>query len=139
MAIQCALIEFLESTIQGKIYRYRRQGEVSGDHEYSRSEEIFIEFLCSRPPFRQTFNRTVAKEFYQSDRCGLLHEARTKNGWKIRADGPNDSIIDETGRILYRNNFQKAIERFLEWYRQQLISTTAIQEAFIRKFNSLCD
>ena len=50
-----------------------------------------------------------------------------------------DSIIDETGRILYRNNFQKAIERFLEWYRQQLISTTAIQEAFIRKFNSLCD
>jgi hypothetical protein len=49
-------------------------------------------------------------------------------------------IIDATGaqKILYRDDFQKALLEFVVWYKSVLISDSAIQEAFIRKFDSLC-
>jgi hypothetical protein len=41
VAVQCSLIEFLESTIQGKSYRYRRDGDPQlGQYEYSNSGSL---------------------------------------------------------------------------------------------------
>src|SRR5690348_1224997 len=43
VAIQCSLIEFLESSLQGKSYRYRPKGAPPlGPHEYSNSSGIFV-------------------------------------------------------------------------------------------------
>ena len=85
LAIQCTLVEFLESTVQGVTYRYLRRGETLGPHEYSSSSDLFVNFLCKRDPFARDFSEALAKEFYAGVRCGLLHEARTKNGWKVWA------------------------------------------------------
>ena len=141
VAIQCSLVEFLESTLQGKNYRYLRKGEKLGPNEYSSSKDVFIHFLYEREPFKSAFGRslTLAEDFYASVRCGLLHEARTKNGWLIRAGTSAAMLVDGPRRILYRDKLQEALLQFVAWYEQALPSDPAFQDAFIRKFNALCD
>ena len=137
-AIQCTLIEFLESTVQGVTYRYRRGAASLGQNEYSNSRDLFVSFLKGRRPFSGDFNEQLAQDFYEGVRCGLLHEARTKNGWTIWAEGPTNTVIHATKKIIYRNNFQVALLEFADWYENTLLSDAALQSAFIRKFDSLC-
>ena len=139
-AIQCSLIEFLESTAQGKSYRLLVKGAPAlGQYEYNRSGEMFESFLASRAPFNGEFNKDIAHDFYEGVRCGLLHEARTKNGWVIWAQH-GGRIIEINGdqKAVYRDDFQDALLKFIEWYKTALTSDRAIQEAFVRKFDSLC-
>jgi hypothetical protein len=139
LALQCTLIEFLESTVQGVNYRYLRRGERCCSYEYSDSSKLFADFLCKRHPFARDFDASVAREFYREIRCGLLHEARTKGGWRVRAEAPDGTVIDRTRRIVYRNTFQDALDQFIRWYHDALPGDVTLQEAFIRKFNSLCE
>ncbi len=138
LAIQCSLIEFLESTTQGTSYRYVRRGEKISAYEYSSSQAIFIAFLRDRAPFCKAFDEATALDFYINVRCGLLHEARTKNGWRIWAENQRDVIADTSKRIVYRNNFQNALISYIDAYGKILPFNQALQEAFVRKFDSLC-
>lgn len=138
LAIQCSLIEFLESTIQGFNYRYLRRDEHLRPYEYNLSQEMFVNFLCHRCPFAKEFNKSIAKDFYSGVRCGLLHEAQTKNGWRVRAKSPDHTLINYSDLIVYRDDFQQGLEDFIKWYETAIQSDTMIQEAFIRKFESLC-
>jgi hypothetical protein len=139
VAIQCTLIEFLESTIQGRIYRYCRPSDpLLGAHEYFNSGDLFVSFLSGRQPFARDFNRQLARDFYEGVRCGLLHEARTKGGWTIWAKSPAANIISTTPKIVYRDDFNAALLEFIDWYKGALPIDRALQEAFIRKFDSLC-
>lgn len=138
-AIQCTLIEFLESARQGLKYHYLRNGEKLGPNEYSSSKNIFVTFLCNREPFSNTFDEISAVDFYAGVRCGLLHEAQTKNGWKIRAKGSDGDIVaDVKERIVYRDNFQSALLSYVESYKSALLLDAGLQSAFVRKFDSLC-
>jgi hypothetical protein len=138
LAIQCTLIEFLESTVQGISYRYLRRGETLGPYEYNSSQEVFVSFLCKRNPFAKEFDEPIARDFYSGVRCGLLHEARTKNGWTVWANSPDSTLINRKELIVYRNDFQQALDDFIKWYRVAIQSDMAIQEAFVRKFDNLC-
>ncbi len=138
VAIQCSLIEFLESTSQGINYRYLRRGETLAPFEYKSSQDVFVAFLRDRAPFSTTFNEESAKDFYISVRCGLLHEARTKNGWRIWAKGPVGAVSGVAERIVYRDNFQEALLEYIKCYGEMLTHEPDLQQAFIRKFDSLC-
>ena len=140
VAVQCSLIEFLETTIQGKSYRYRRDGEPPlGQYEYSNGGSVFESFLLNRTPFEGEFNaQRLAHDFYVSVRCGLLHEARTKNGWTILAKSKTGQLIDANMKIVYRDDFQSGLLTFVKWYKGKLPSSRELQEAFLRKFDSLC-
>jgi hypothetical protein len=139
LAIQCSLVEFLESTLRGVSYRYIRKGDPPlGQHEYDKSKDMFVAFLRDRAPFKAEFDESVANEFYASIRCGLLHEARTKNGWRVWAEGPPGRIVDGPNRIVYRNGFQDALDQFIGWYETALPIRKDLQEAFVRKFDDLC-
>jgi hypothetical protein len=81
----------------------------------------------------------TAGDFYVSVRCGLLHEARTKGTWKIRVCESAVLAIDAKAKVVYRNKMQAAFDEFVNWYEQQLCEETDVQQAFIRKFDSLCD
>lgn len=139
-AIQCSLIEFLESTVQGKSYRSLRKGAPAlGTFEYSSSSDIFISFLRNRTPFDKDFkDDQAARDFYEGVRCGLLHEARTKNGWTIWAKSADGRTSDANQKIMYRDDFQAGLLTFASWYKGALPMDRALQEAFIRKFDSLC-
>lgn len=138
VAIQCSLIEFLESTAQGKNYRYQRRGELLEAYEYSSSQSIFVAFLRDRAPFSQAFNEESAQDFYVSIRCGLLHEAQTKNSWRIWAESHVGAIAHVKDRIVYRNGFQAALLKYIAAYGASLQVDAELQQAFIRKFDNLC-
>ena len=137
VAIHCTLVEYFESTIQGISYHYLLKGESLGPYEYRDSMKKFVDFLCNRRPFNKVFDAASALDFYLSVRCGLLHEARTKNGWTISVNRSRQAISIKK-KVIYRNNFHDALLEFVDWYEQALMSTDSLQEAFIRKFDSLC-
>lgn len=90
------------------------------------------------PPFNREFTKPLAHDFYESVRCGVLHEARTKNGWTISAKSKSGTVVEPNLKIVYRDNFQSALLDFVEWYKRELPSRRDLHEAFLRKFNSLC-
>src|SRR6267378_126363 len=103
VAIQCTLVEFLESTARGLSYRYIRPGQRLGQHEYSNSSRLFVSFLWQRQPFAKEFlTQVLARDFYVGVRCGLLHEARTKDGWTIWGSDPSGKIICPNDKVVYR-------------------------------------
>jgi hypothetical protein len=138
VAIQCTLVEFLESTVQGVSYRYVRDPRELGPYEYNKSGELFIHFLTTRPPFSADFDQPTAEDFYGGVRCGLLHEAQTKNGWRIHAVSSAGRVVDKSpARIVFRDNFQTAIQTFVDQYCLELPGKPELQEAFLRKFDKL--
>ncbi|TGQ13585.1 hypothetical protein [Mesorhizobium sp. M00.F.Ca.ET.217.01.1.1] len=135
-AIQCTLIEFIAATRYGLNYRFVVPGAPPlGAHEYAKSGALFRDFLAAELPFSAEFTAAVAQDFYASVRCGLLHEASTKNGWRIWARG--SSIIDAANKMVYRDNLQAAILDYVRLYGIALRTDANLQAAFIRKFDSL--
>jgi hypothetical protein len=139
VAIQCSLIEFLGSTLEGTSYKHRPdKTKPLGQFEYDDSGDLFVRFLTTAEPFKNSFSEAHARDFYKSVRCGLLHEARTKNGWTILSKKAPGACIDAVAKTIYRRDLQIAFMAFSEWYGKSLPIEKALQEAFIRKFDSLC-
>jgi hypothetical protein len=130
VAILCSLIEFLQSTIDGKFHQLSYKDEfkvkypilesVGCIHYYGgggRNE--FIEFLKElntsfkdNPIYSKDYD-TVAREFYSCVRCALLHDACTSGNWIIREQSDKDLILDISNpeeKILYRNKFYELIK-----------------------------
>jgi hypothetical protein len=135
-AIQCTLIEFLAAARLGKTYRY---GQPETVEYYSNSSKMFINFLATESPFNRFFDAVSAKAFYENVRCGLLHEAQTKGGWTVRAGNGANVGVDPTGKVVYRNNLQSAIQEYLVRYREEVCNASTLQQAFIRKFNKVVE
>jgi predicted nuclease of restriction endonuclease-like (RecB) superfamily len=68
---------------------------------------------------------TAAKE--REIENGLLSHLRDR-WWNRRANR----------KIVYRDDFQRGLLSFVDWYKGALSADPARQEAFIRKFDSLC-
>lgn len=140
VALQCVLLEFLASTVKGKSYLHNHKPKTPPDPKdpfYSNSKELFVEFLHTYSPFKSSFNRKTAEDFYTGVRCGLVHEARTKNGWIIRANKSSKNMIDLKSKKVNRYALQDAIIDFLKWYEKELLTNKSVQEAFIVKFDNL--
>ncbi len=125
ITIQCAIIEALAAFRAGKIYNHRISPS-SPNFEYRDSKAIFVEFLNSASIFENNFfikdasGRPVkntpfnADDFYSDVRCGLMHEARTKNNWIITAT--KRSVKTDT-IFLERRGDKIAILRTILHYR----------------------
>jgi len=139
VTVQCALIEFLAATVKGENYRHVKDKELK-QHEYNKSGAMFAAFLHSEAPFAAHFVAlSLAEEFYRDVRCALLHEARTRNRWTIWGKHDSGAPIDPVSRVVYRDNLQLTLGTYMADYRERLIASKALREAFIRKFNNLCD
>lgn len=138
VSLQCCLIEFIESTAQGKNYKHGTTFDAAT--EYNSSEKIFVDFLRNRAPFNNEFGRGLAQKFYSGVRCGLVHEARTKSPWTISSQrkGLNGKIVDAHAKVLYRNNFQDALEQYISQYGKDLPDDAALKKGLIAKFKYLC-
>ena len=135
VALQCTLIEFLAAVRVGKTYKYADTGGL-GDHEYNDSQDLFVRFLRGHPPFADCLTtRREANSFYVSIRCGLLHEASTKNGWLISLSG--EPGIDPKAYVVYRNTLQDMLEDYISDYAQAVLVDKQLQSALKRKFDAL--
>jgi hypothetical protein len=137
MAILCTLVEFLESTFRGLRYRFARRRSLQ-PFEYNTSRDVFVDFLSTRVPFRDYFDKNLALEFYTNVRCCLLHEAHIKGGWTIHAKSHGEAIVERDTRTVYRDNFRDAFNICIADYGKKLLVERELQEAFVRKFDFIC-
>lgn len=130
VAILCSLIEFLQSSIDGKFHKQSYENEhkekfpilvSKGLIKYygKGGREEFVKYLKELDSrFKESHNciadfSSVAEEFYSCIRCALLHDACTRNNWIIRKESDDDLIFDNSNseeKILYRNNFYQLIK-----------------------------
>lgn len=151
--IHCALIEHLASITQGKIHNHSANSS-SPQYEYSSSSNHFQSFLKTSDLFSEYFTpqgsseaEFDSKDFYGNVRCALLHEACTKNGWRINTlscgyRNPNHKIMTkESGGVkrLFRDILTTKLSEFLENYKTKLKSDKKLRLYFARKLDHLCD
>ncbi|MFZ2170707.1 MAG: gamma-glutamylcyclotransferase family protein [Methylococcaceae bacterium] len=141
VALQCILIEFLEAVYQGKIYT---TSDTPREFEYKSSKQLFCDFLMNHKPFSEHFtSKAKANGFFDNVRCGLLHEAATKETSRINNAPTHNMIVmfennDPSNMRIYRENFYQAILEFIELYKSELLSSRALQINFIRKIDDIC-
>ena len=95
-------------------------------------------YLCGGNGIGNDFKTEIAARDFYGVRCGLLHEARTKNGWTIWAKSSDGKTADPNQKVMYRDDFQTGLLAFVDCYKGALTTDKTLQEAFIRKFDSLC-
>ncbi|MDQ6630530.1 MAG: gamma-glutamylcyclotransferase [Verrucomicrobiota bacterium] len=160
-ALECILIEHLEATFQGKLYAEPRSAEeikelagvlrvsdaaaakLTQPCRYISSASLFESFLTRHEPFNRYFNKRSASVFFTKVRCGLLHEAATKDQTVVRkecAKDPNQPVEMRGNRnlILYRTPFLRGIEECLARFRQELSANPERVIGLIRKLDEIC-
>lgn len=141
VALMCIVLELLEAFYQGKVYTTSDRPQ---PYEYNSSRELFRSFLRKHYPFSQFFKTNKSADgFYANIRCGLLHEAATKETSLIKKNIEGDQFIefidnDKSNLIIYRENFHEAILAFIENYKNELFKNTNLKINFIRKLDDIC-
>jgi hypothetical protein len=105
MAICCLMIEALESFWQGW----------PDTKEKGKSREAFNSFFqrCSEQELELGIFSKLAEDFYQGVRCGILHQAETTKGWRIRREGP---LFDPHTKTINATRFHNELEKALRLY-----------------------
>lgn len=148
MTILCSLIEFLAALRLGLEYEYGwPPQQFAVNNKYGQSGRLYKEFLCNVQPFAAVFNdpndlnQPKAAAFWSSVRNGLLHEGQTKDGWRIRVANCKGAVVavDFTPRasIVYRDLFLDLTRTYISTYCTDLLTSTQLQHAFLRKFEHL--
>ena len=151
--IHCALIEHFASMTYGKIYNFK-SNRYSPKYEYKVSSVHFQDFLKGSNLFQEYFSPVNgspsnfdAVDFYANVRCALLHEACTKNNWRINTlscgySNPDQKIFTkEAGdtKRLFRDILTLKLSEFLEDYKLKLKTTEILRLYFARKIDHLCE
>jgi len=105
MAICCLMIEALESFWRGWPTTKRK------------SEKAFCLFFqrCKDQGLQLGIfsDSTLADDFYEGVRCGILHQAETTNGWRIRREGP---LYDPETKTINATEFHNELKKALQLY-----------------------
>ena len=126
MAICCLMIEALESFWQG-LPNTRPKGASSG---------AFVSFFSRSNNLKQF--GALAGEFYTHVRCGILHQAETTGGWKIRRKG---ILFDSNTLTINASKFHEELGRCLDAYCYALEHEPLDSQlwiAFRRKMEAIC-
>ncbi|MCY1166506.1 MAG: hypothetical protein V4448_18230 [Pseudomonadota bacterium] len=121
MAVSCLVIEALECFYQGR--------QNSRNH----SQEMFATFFG-----RKTGLEVFAPEagwFYQHIRCGILHQAETTGGWRVRRDG---ELLDRAARSINAYLFVVHLRNAVAAYAQELERDDALWKNFQKKMDAVC-
>jgi hypothetical protein len=126
VAVSCLLIETLQSFRAGQNNTNRK------------SQKTFKDFFEGNSDLFPGFS-AVAKEFYENIRCGILHQAETTNGWRLKKVGP---LLDSREKVINGELFfravRKAVEKYLLTLKTDEIETQNWRNALI-KLKFICD
>ncbi len=112
MAVSCLMIEALLSMQNG----LNKSTDAKKENGNTKSGvELFNEFF-SRSHYLTEFT-DLGSEFYPHIRCGILHQAETTGGWRIRRTG---NIVCQESKIINASKFMKALELELDDYLNTL-------------------
>ncbi len=129
MAIACLMIEALESFRRGWPDTSQRG---QGKHAFC----SFFDTHSAFAPFRGH-----ARDFWKGVRCGILHQAETTLGWRIRRDTSNLLTVTPGARIINATLFIQALGNALDAYRDALKAAPwghDLWECLQRKMKRVC-
>ena len=104
MAIACLMVEALESFRQG------------WSDTKNHSKAAFCSFFDAHVQFASF--RGHAERFYYDVRCGILHQAETRRGWRICRKGP---LFIPSERTVNATAFLRNLGRVLKAYCRDLV------------------
>lgn len=107
VAVCCLMVETLESFRNGW---NTTVGKVEG---------AFCGFFQAHDEFKEL--RPVAREFYSAVRCGILHQAETRQGWRIHRQ-PAFFVKEGGVKWLSASEFGKRLETVLNRYHDNLVN-----------------
>jgi hypothetical protein len=145
MALCSLLIETLQcyregwpSTNGGELTNCRKDGgSLDGEYrlddlpeKYDRGlgKQVFESFFKQ---YRALFPGIDGKKFYENVRNGLLHQAQTKGGWRIRTG--RTQLWDEQHHIIDRNLFVCALEAAFNNYLEEVREDSPGSQALWKK------
>ena len=99
MAISCLMIESFVSLENGW-KKTKKPGN-----------EVFKMFF-SKSNYLKEF-ADISGEFYKNIRCGILHQAETTGGWRIRRDC-GSPLLCKTHKVIHATKFINALEKEFE-------------------------
>lgn len=108
MAVACLMIEALQSFRSGWPDTSKK-----GDGKHA-----FCSFFDEHPDFGSLHGHAGA--FYKSVRCGILHQAETTDGWRIRRDQAELLTSTPSGFIVDAKRFTDKLREALDRYRDEL-------------------
>ena len=120
LAICCLTIETLESFYQGL-----------GDTK-SHSKRMFREFFARDTPLKVFGGGN--DWFYKDIRCGLLHQAEARNGWRILRSGP---LLDMKAKRINATTFLHELQQAVDVYADRLCDD-AYWTLFKKKMKAVC-
>jgi hypothetical protein len=85
--------------------------------ERKNGKNAFRDFFLL-PPNQKLFPGVDGNEFYANIRNGLLHQAQTKNGWKI--DRRRPVLCDQHAKVIDRDKFSNALKESFDQYLTEL-------------------
>jgi hypothetical protein len=127
MASACLMIETLQAFYSGQMETAWGDGKKSFGEFFKREKEFFPGFAADKD------------NFYTNIRCGILHQAETKGGYRILRDG---LLFDAKEKIINANKFLKALERCLDHYVNNLRASkrnSGLWMNAIKKVGFICD
>ncbi len=132
MALCCLLIETMEcyqnglpTSDRGELERLKSspindtvpaEYRLDKDFEAIKSKQIFINFF-NDVRHQEYFEGVVGEVFYREIRCGLLHQAQTKGGWRLIRSGP---VWDPQHKSINRDRFSESLRQCFNVYLKQL-------------------
>lgn len=138
MALNCLLIETLAQFYDG----------LKESPKDKPNAKFYVEYLTKKSLILKSIftNDLVAEVFYKTIRCGILHQAETKENSKIKYLKSNDKICpfelleDHKSIIVYRKAFQKFVNDEFEIYKQTILtlSEDRLVENFKKKMGYIC-
>lgn len=131
MALDCLLMETLQQFRQG-----------NANTPKNKSCDYFVRFLTDTA-FGDFFTRDMAIDFYEQIRCGIVHQAETKQNSRvlIREDIP---LVTPTangrGLVINRRRFHRQLVRVFEEYVSCLRdpSQAELRSKFRKKMDHIC-
>jgi hypothetical protein len=125
MAIGCLMVEALESFRQG------------WPDTKNKSQQAFCSFFEAHDEFAAF--RGHAERFWKDVRCGILHQAETRGGWRIRRSGV---LFDPQELTVNATAFMGRLGRVLKSYCRRLATADWEGDAWRkcrRKLKAMCD
>ncbi len=123
LAIGCLVIETLESFYQGLEDTDRK------------SKRMFIDFFARDTPLKP-FGKVVT--FYSDIRCGILHQAEIRGGWRITRSS-NAPLLDEVGRTINAELFIQGLKDAVSTYVIQFQNDPQLWENLKIKMRKICN
>lgn len=120
MAVGCLVIETLESFRQGLA------------NTKGKSKQLFTDFFAkesSLKPFSNVGN------FYDDIRCGILHQAEVRGGWRIKRVGV---LLDLENKTINAERFIQALRNAVIEYACQLQTDPELWENLKKKMEQVC-